>query len=147
MKPGIAIVLTAVLLQGCAMMSAGRHTLTSLCGIEVDMDKRKVEKVMGKPNVVRVGKKLTDDTVYELHEYKLYDDASVGLLSWFLILPANPILATETYWLHYVNSRLVFWADEGDWRGAPKWFSSSYSAPAGGQPLLEQKSPNASNSN
>jgi hypothetical protein len=126
------------------MLSVGRHTLSSLNGIEVDMDKRQVEKVMGKPDVVRVGKKISDDTVYELHEYKLYNDFSVTALSCFLIIPAPMVLGTETYWLHFINSKLIFWGDEGNWRGAPKWFSSFYATPSAAQIGTESKTPNVS---
>jgi hypothetical protein len=140
MKKIISIISAFAFLQGCSSLTAGRHTLGSLSEIDVDMDKRMVQKVMGKPNVIRVGKKLADDKSYELHEYKLYDDASVGALSWFLILPASPFLGTETFWLHYINSKLVFWGAEGDWRGAPKWFSMGYSAPAG-EPLAVEQMP------
>lgn len=125
-KRVITLLLAAGLMQGCAMLSVGGHRLGSLSRIEVQMDKADVEKVLGTPNVVRVGKKLSDDKTYELHEYKLYDDAAVNTLSWFLIIPPWPFLGTQTFWLHYVNSKLVFWGDAGDWRGAPKWFSNFY---------------------
>jgi hypothetical protein len=111
------------------------------------MDKRDVEKRMGQPNVVRIGKKVSDDTVYELHEYKLYDDFSVTALDFSLIIPAQLVLGTETYWLHYINSKLVFWGEEGNWRGAPKWFSSYYANPSAGQTGTESKAPNAANPN
>jgi hypothetical protein len=145
MRNVIAVILATVLLPGCAMLSAGRHTLGSMAEISVDMDKRKVEQVLGKPNVVRIGKKISDDMVYELHEYKLFDDASVSTLSWFLIIPAS-FLGTETFWLHYINSKLIFWGDEGDWRGAPKWFSAYYTAipPSQGQAASELKTPSVS---
>jgi hypothetical protein len=134
MKKIGCFILSAIILQGCASITAGRHRLSLLSEIDVDMDKQMIQKIMGKPKAVRVGKKISDDKIYELHEYKLYDDNAVFMLSWFLILPADVFLGTESFWFHYINSKLVFWGEEGDWRGAPKWFSTYYAQPSSGQP-------------
>ncbi len=144
MRKGLLLVLLGMFLQGCSTLSAGKHTLGSLSEVQLAMDKQAVEKVLGKPDVVRMGKKLGDGTVYELHEYKLYSDFSVTALSFALVIPAQLVLGTETYWLHYVNSKLVFWGDEGNWRGMPKWFSSTYAAPSTEATTGEVKPPSLS---
>lgn len=111
------------------MVGAGRHQTSSLSKIKLDMRVEKVSKLIGRPDIVRVGKKLAEDKNYELHEYKLYDSSCVKGISMFLVLPAFPFCASETYWLHYVNSELVFWGEEGDWRGTPKAFSALFGTP------------------
>jgi hypothetical protein len=137
----LGILLVAVFLQGCAAVGAGRHQTSSLSKIKLDMRAEKVQKQMGRPNAVRVGKKLVEDKNYELHEYKLYDSSCVKTLSVFVIVPVYPFCSSDTYWLHYVNSELVFWGEEGDWRGTPKAFSTSYAGPPVEQPKGEESLP------
>jgi hypothetical protein len=135
------MVLAAVILQGCAMVTAGRHRLSSLSKIQVDNDQKTVEIFMGRPDVVRIGKRIADDKVYELHEYRLYSDACVYALSGLLIVPAYPLCSSETFWLHFVNSKLVFWGEVGDWRGIPKWFGSTYPGSTTAEPNAGQSPP------
>jgi hypothetical protein len=137
-------VLMVFCLQGCAMVGAGRHQTSSLSKIKLDMRAEKVQKKMGRPDAVRVGKKLVEDKNYELHEYKLYDSSCVKTLSVFVIVPVYPFCSSDTYWLHYINSELVFWGEEGDWRGTPKAFTALYGGPPIEQPKAEENPPKSS---
>ena len=65
------------------------------------------------------------------------DERDVYKRQVFVIVPVYPFCSSDTYWLHYVNSELVFWGEEGDWRGTPKAFSALYGAPPVDQPKGE----------
>lgn len=105
---------------------AGRHKLSSLTKISLDMNRAQVRKQMGKPDVVPTAKRISDDQIYQLEEYRLYNNACLNVLAFFLIVPVYPICPTETYWLHYLGQHLVFWGKADDWQGVPKSFDKSY---------------------
>ena len=102
MKLKMAIVLCLLTLcHGCGTLTHKPESI--LDKISVDMTKAQVSELIGRPTVVRASRVIKDHR-YEVHEYRLLYN-----LRGF----------TNTYWLHYINDRLVFWGREGDFSGAP----------------------------
>jgi len=93
----LVALLCTLLILGCVA-----HTFKVLSRIELGQTKSDVRNRMGEPNAVRGAITNKYGQIVEVWEYELAN--------------AEFYTYTKTYWLYFVDGRLVQWGEAGDWR-------------------------------
>jgi hypothetical protein len=98
----IFTIIVVCLIVGCA-------TTGGLLRLEPGMSKSKVINILGEPDVARGSMINKYDQIIEVWEYNLRKKApgAQGI---------NIDTVPATYWLYFVESRLVQWGEAGDWK-------------------------------
>ncbi len=89
------------LIAGCATLSANKISL-----LKMGMSKDEVQKIVGKPYLLRAQARSQDNKLIETWEYTLYAPSYPT---------ANGLTGNVTYWLQFEDGKLVFYGQPGDY--------------------------------
>jgi hypothetical protein len=122
MKKIILITTITIFLSSCGIIQPINNSVQKLSKITIGDDRNTVIAKIGEPDNIRGSRILENGSIQQVDEYALYKKGAATRAAIFCPLTLGlACLMTrpgseQTFWMHYIDGRLIKWGKVGDWQ-------------------------------